>query len=87
MKRIAKQVIRQIDETGRVVIPKPFREILGIKFKDNLLIMLGNDEIIIKCADKACAFCGEKGLYLFKGVPICHNCAESIAEGLNEVNR
>lgn len=78
-----RQIIRQIDETGRIVLPKPFREILGVNIRDNLVITLGDNEIILRKAADKCTFCDGEGVYEFRGALICKACAEDIAAQLN----
>ena len=41
-------IIRQIDELGRIVLPKSLRDALGLSAGDEVEITLGKDEIIIK---------------------------------------
>lgn len=73
------QIIRQIDETGRIVVPKPFREILGVKLKDNLVMSLGENEIILRKAGTECSLCGGEGSFEYRGILLCKNCADDIA--------
>lgn len=40
-------IVRRIDSLGRIVIPKTYREQLGIKHADNLTINLTNNSILI----------------------------------------
>ena len=41
-------VIRKIDNLGRIVIPKEFRDVLNLKIKDDAEIYLLKDGIYIK---------------------------------------
>ncbi|MBE6677723.1 MAG: AbrB/MazE/SpoVT family DNA-binding domain-containing protein [Ruminococcaceae bacterium] len=74
-----KQIIRQIDETGRIVLPKPFREILGVNLKDNLVMSLGENEIILRKAGTECTLCGGEGIVEYRGILLCKNCVDDIA--------
>lgn len=74
-----RQIIRQIDETGRIVLPKPFRELIGVGLKDDVVISCENDSIIIRRTDNACAFCGKEAKEKFGTTPVCTECATKIA--------
>lgn len=74
-----KQIIRQIDETGRVVLPKPFREMLGLEIKDEVILTLNNEAIMIRKFSSSCAFCGEESTVKFKDVLVCENCIKEIS--------
>jgi len=75
-----KQIIRQIDETGRIVLPKPFREMLGLDIRDEVILTLNNDTIVLRKFNNACAFCGEEHSFNFNGVLICNACAQRIGK-------
>ena len=53
-----KQIVRQIDETGRIVLPKPFREMLGLNIKDEVMLTVNNETIVLRKFSSSCAFCG-----------------------------
>lgn len=74
-----KQIIRQIDETGRVVLPKPFREMLGLEIKDEVILTLNNDAITVRKFTNTCAFCGEESTVEYKGVLVCENCIKELS--------
>lgn len=74
-----RQIIRQIDETGRIVLPKPFRELIGVGLKDDVVISCENNAIIIRRTDNACAFCGKEANGRFGNTAICMECATEIA--------
>jgi len=40
--------VRQIGEKGQVVIPKDIRQLLGLKFKQNVVFEINNEEVRIK---------------------------------------
>ncbi len=75
-----KQIIRQIDETGRIVLPKPFREMLGLEIKDEVILSISNDAIIVRKFTNTCAFCGEETSINFCGTLICEECAKRIGK-------
>ena len=45
---IKNEIIMKIDEIGRLVIPKKYREVLDICNDKSVLLVLDNDKIIIK---------------------------------------
>ena len=72
---------RQIDGMGRVVIPKDFRNTLGIKDFDSLEIFLEEDRIVIRkhIERQECALCSaEEQLTEVAGKFICDRCLEKI---------
>ncbi len=75
-----KQIIRQIDETGRVVLPKPFREMLGLEIKDEVILSISNDAIIVRKFTNTCAFCGEETTVSYLGTLVCKECAKRIGK-------
>lgn len=74
-----KTFIRLIDTTGRVVVPKPFREMTGIELDTPVAMECKGDCIIISPLNKKCVFCGEEADNVFKGTAICKKCAEELA--------
>ncbi len=75
-----KQIIRQIDETGRIVLPKPFREMLGLSIKDDVIMTADSDSIIIRKFNAGCEFCGNDHTFKFNGILICEDCAKKIGK-------
>lgn len=69
---------RSLDETSRVLIPKKFREEMGIEPKDKLKIYIENKRIIIEKAKVSCRMCGGEE-NIIKGFEICKPCAEKAA--------
>ena len=60
----------KIDIAGRVVIPKPLRERLGLKPGSDLELSEGPDGLILKpLRHKAPAMVRERGLWVHQGVP------------------
>jgi transcriptional pleiotropic regulator of transition state genes len=51
-------IIRNIDELGRIVIPKEMRKALNINNRDELEIVVENDKIVISKIHTGCVFCG-----------------------------
>lgn len=72
-------IVRQIDELGRIVLPKELRRTLGIEFKDPMEIYLEGEKIILKKHYDACVFCGgRENLTEFLGKYVCGECKKKI---------
>lgn len=68
-------IVRNVDELGRIVIPKELRNTLGIATKDGMEIYVEEDKIILKKYSPACEFCSNAGeLTTFKNKNICSEC-------------
>ena len=70
-------VEKNIDNLGRVVIPKKFRDILGIEANEKLLVSLDKERIIILPADARCALCKSKVEREAK-LRLCRSCIEKV---------
>lgn len=55
---MSKGIIRQIDELGRIVLPKEMRKSLDIDSKDPLEIIMMENGFMIKKCPVDCALCG-----------------------------
>ncbi len=74
-------IVRQVDELGRIVIPKELRRNLEIKPKEPLEIFVDEDMIILKKYVPACIFCGQtEGIVPFKNKNICPDCKEELTK-------
>ena len=73
---------RNIDNLGRLVIPKNFREKLGIVAnKTSLKISLDGDKIVISVLAPSCFICGEtENIINLKNKYVCENCLEKLNE-------
>ena len=72
-------IVRQVDDLGRIVIPKELRKTMNIKRKDPMEIFVEENNIIFSKYKKGCLFCGEMGdTFEFKRVTICKKCLEKI---------
>ncbi|MBQ7333688.1 MAG: AbrB/MazE/SpoVT family DNA-binding domain-containing protein [Clostridia bacterium] len=72
-------IVRNIDELGRLVIPKEMRKKMGIGESSPVEIFVEDDRIIVTKYQDSCIFCGDsKELCDFKGKRICKSCAEEI---------
>ena len=71
--------VRNIDELGRVVVPKEIRTQLGIANGDPVEIYVDGDMVIMKKYRPVCHFCGSADEVLdFKGKKICSSCISDI---------
>ena len=69
------KVIRQIDELGRVVIPKDMRRILGIDCGDKIVFEADDKKITISRLEDACVFCNSRHeLQNFNDKYVCKEC-------------
>lgn len=72
-------IVRNVDELGRIVIPKETREKLFVGIGDALEIFYDESSIYLKKYAPGCTFCNRvDDLTNFKGVNICSNCLEEI---------
>lgn len=70
---------KNIDDLGRIHIPKEVRMQLGIKCGAECHVEAEGNEIIIRPAEHICVGCGRISDIEFKpGVYICKKCAEEI---------
>ncbi len=68
-------IVRNIDELGRLVLPKEFRKHLEIGNETPVEITSEDDKIIIRRFNPRCIFCNSEGeLTEFKGKRICASC-------------
>lgn len=72
-------IVRNVDELGRIVIPKEMRTKMNISSSDPIEIYVEDDKIILKKFENACSFCGSgMDLSTFKGKKICAACIAEI---------
>ena len=68
-------MVKQVDDMGRIVIPKEIKRTMGVECRDYLEIFVEYDRIILKKYQPGCIFCGNVGnTELFKGKLICSEC-------------
>ena len=75
---------RNLDELGRIVIPKEMRKVLDINIRDPLEIFSGEGTIILKNYSPGCVFCGniDKAVK-FKQNIICEECIQEMKDETN----
>ncbi|MBO7304495.1 MAG: AbrB/MazE/SpoVT family DNA-binding domain-containing protein [Clostridia bacterium] len=72
-------IVRNVDELGRIVIPKEMRTKMNISSSDPIEIYVEEDKIILKKYSETCLFCGScESLTAFKGKNVCSVCLEEI---------
>lgn len=72
-------IIRNMDELGRVVIPKEIRDRFDIQEKDPMEIYVDQNKIILKKHENSCSICGNKEkLKILKDKIICQECIDKI---------
>lgn len=75
----SKHRVKQIDELGRIVIPKDIRKNLGIDSGDDLVISAEQGCILIRKAQNTCVFCGSREeLTEYKNKHLCPKCKQEL---------
>lgn len=72
-------MIKKIDNLGRVVVPKGYRQMLGLEPGDQLDVSVDGENLLITPHREGCVLCGGLGVlqtYLSKN--ICSDCVEQI---------
>ena len=73
-------IVRNLDQLGRLVIPKETRKALNLNGGDPVEIFTDGDTIILKKYAQGCQCCGNmENIKEYKGIKICKKC-------LNELN-
>ena len=74
-------IVRNIDELGRIVIPKELREAYNINSKDPVEVFTTEEGIFLKKYQPGCSLCGGfHGIKVYHGKNICINCQNMIKE-------
>ncbi len=74
-------MVRNIDELGRIVIPKEMRRKMGIQSNDPVEIYVDDDKIILTKYAPSCIFCdSDEDLIVYKDKKICTACAAQIRD-------
>ena len=72
-------IVRNMDDLGRVVIPKEVRKSLGFERHTPMEMLADEKGIYIRKYEVGCTFCkGMDKLVEFGGTSVCKNCAEII---------
>lgn len=74
-------IVRNIDELGRVVVPKELRKKLGIENTDPVEIYVEGEKIILTKYHPACHFCGSaENVIEFKSKMVCRECIDELTK-------
>ena len=72
-------IVRNIDEMGRLVLPKEMRRKMDIASGDEIEFYAEDDRIVLRKYQPSCFFCGgEVALVEFKGKRLCADCIGEI---------
>lgn len=72
-------IVRNLDNLGRVVIPKEMRKLLAINVGDPVEIIKDKNTVILKKYRNGCIFCdGEDGIVEFLGSYVCRKCISEV---------
>ena len=72
-------MIKKIDNLGRVVIPKGYRQMLGLNPGDPLDVEFDSGRLWLSAHQEGCTFCGEgSATSSFMGKTICPDCISRI---------
>ena len=70
---------KRLDKLGRIVLPKEFREKIGLKNNSKVLVTLKNESICIFSEKIGCALCNIK-LEDVAEIRLCKECIEKIKQ-------
>ena len=70
---------KHIDDLGRVVIPKKFRNKLGLEKDSKVFVSLNNNVIRIRPADTLCVLC-DNSRNVNAEIRLCGDCIKKVVE-------
>ena len=74
-------IVRQLDQLGRIVIPKELRTTFDLNEKDPIEIFVEGNDIILRKYQPACIFCNEAtDIVDYQGKKVCRNCLNKLKE-------
>lgn len=74
-------IVRNLDNLGRVVIPKEMRKLLSIEVGDPVEIIKDKNTVVLKKYGNRCVFCDdEDGIIEFEQNCICIKCIDRITK-------
>ena len=72
-------IVRNIDEMGRLVLPKEMRRKMDIEPGDEIEFFAEEDRIILRKYQPSCFFCGAEATVIdYKGKRLCAECIADI---------
>lgn len=73
-------IIRNIDELGRIVIPKEIRRSMAIESDDPMEIFVEGDGIVLRKYEPACVFCGScDEIVIYRDKRVCASCVRELS--------
>ncbi|MDQ0191589.1 AbrB family transcriptional regulator [Alicyclobacillus cycloheptanicus] len=70
---------RQLDEYGRIILPKELRESHHMDTGDPVAFFLEADSIMLKAHNPGCVFCGNVGgTSEYRGCMVCTTCKDEL---------
>lgn len=86
-------IVRNVDDLGRIVIPKELRRVLGIEERDPVEIFIDGEQVILRKykPNMACAITGEvsdQNIRLFDGkLVVSEDGAQQLLAALSNINK
>ena len=77
-----KGIERSVDKLGRIVLPKKYREKLGLKTDDKVIISLDDGELTVSPVKCICIMCN-RTLSIPNSIRICQTCINIIKANEN----
>lgn len=72
-------IVRNLDNLGRVVIPKEIRKLLAINVGDPVEIIKDKNTVVLKKYGNRCVFCdGEDEIVEFQKNYVCEECISKL---------
>ena len=72
-------IVRKIDDLGRVVLPKEWRDLNNIKERDPIELHVEGRTVTLKKHEDGCVFCGNRThLEQFNNLKVCKKCVNSL---------
>ena len=80
-------IVRNLDQLGRLVIPKETRKVFDINEGDPVEIFTDGDKIILKKYNPGCHCCGSMDhLTEVLGLKICPKCLKEFAKAIDIID-
>ena len=74
-------IVRQLDQLGRIVIPKELRKTFDLNEKDPIEIYVEGNDIILRKYQPACIFCNDAtDVVQYQGKNVCRKCLAKLKE-------
>ncbi|MBQ9673411.1 MAG: AbrB/MazE/SpoVT family DNA-binding domain-containing protein [Ruminococcus sp.] len=71
--------VSKIDSLGRIVIPKPVRQMYNMEKEDAIEILAKDNGLLIRKYKPTCVFCGETdNMIVHEGNNVCEDCIKKL---------